>query len=78
MWRCGSGGYLAAAKDELSIEVAARRYDELQILGGEFRQALVQLVARPRAPEPLAALETCDTALEYARSLLAAADDRAV
>jgi len=68
----------AAAMDELSIEIAARRYDELQILGGEFRQALVELVrAVPRAPKPLAALEICDTALEYARSLLAAAADRA-
>jgi hypothetical protein len=69
----------AAAIDELSLEPAERRYDELHVLGGELRQALVAMVREvPRLPKPLVTLPTCTRALEAVESMLAAAKaDRA-
>lgn len=68
----------SAALDELSVDRAERRYDELQILGGELRQALLELIRSvPRASSPLTALDACIAAVDYTRELLEEAGDDA-
>lgn len=63
-----------AVLDELAGDLGDRRYDELQILGGELRGAIGDVVRAVRvAPEPLAATAVCTEVLDLARAVIAEA-----